>query len=315
MLAFSRRFLQKIIILIVRPYVVREYVGWGKVYSAFVGDYRRDWFWNDSPIKSIRGKLHGYTMHLDLSKWSDRSTYFLGRWYDLEMQLFLSDLIKRGDTVIDVGANRGMFALAASRLLGDLGKVICFEPNPGCLRLLNQEIVSNDIKNIVVHPVGLGEREEELALSVPFISSGEGTFGTSQYGEEATYKIKAKIMKGDDLLGEQNPCLIKIDVEGFECNVIAGLTKTINRHHPIIVTEVVPELLGACGFSVADLVRLMQRNGYEGYKLSLTTKSGRYTWGVAPLSTADSSHYDAVWIHPASRNETVSIFSRQFRGR
>ena len=100
---------------------MREYVGWGKVYSIFVGDYRRNWFWNASPIKTIRGKLHGYLMHLDLSNWSDRSTYFLGRWYDLELQLLMSDLIKQGDTVADIGANRGMFALVASRLVGDDG--------------------------------------------------------------------------------------------------------------------------------------------------------------------------------------------------
>src|SRR4051812_38148301 len=114
----SLRTVQKFVILMVRPYVVRELPGWGKIY-AFVGDYRRDWLWSAAPIMTIRGKLHGHVMHLDLSKWSDRSAYFLGRWYDLAMQLLMSDLIKRGDVVLDVGANRGMFALAASHLLGD----------------------------------------------------------------------------------------------------------------------------------------------------------------------------------------------------
>jgi FkbM family methyltransferase len=303
---------QNIIILVVRPYVMSEFLGWGKVYVALVGGYKRDWLWIGCPIKTIRGKLHGYIVHLDLSKWPDRSTYFLGRWLDLAMQLFVNDLVKQGDTVVDVGANRGEFALFASRLLGDSGKVICFEPNPNCLKILDQEIASNQIKNILINRVALGEREEELALSVPFVNSGEGTFGRSAYGKEATYQVKVKIKNGDDLLTDQHPCLIKIDVEGFECNAIAGLANTINRHHPIIVTEIVPQHLAACGFSVADLVRLMRRNGYEGFKLGLRKEHGRYTWEVTRFEMEDGN-CDAVWIHSASNSDHVAIFAKHMR--
>ena len=115
------RTMQSIIILTVRPYVIRELPGWGKLY-AFVAGHTRDWLWAGAPVKTIRGKLHGYVLQLDLSKWSDRSTYFLGRWYDLEIQLFMADMIGPGDTVVDIGANRGNFALAASRLLGNAGQ-------------------------------------------------------------------------------------------------------------------------------------------------------------------------------------------------
>jgi FkbM family methyltransferase len=299
------RSLQNIIILIVRPYVVRELFGWGKLY-ALIGDYRRDWLWMGAPIKAIRGKVHGYIMHLDLSKWSSRSTYFLGRWNNLEMQLFMSDLLRPADTVVDVGANNGMFSLVASSLLGDSGKVICFEPNPSCLRVLDQQIVSNQIRNILVHGVGLGEEEGELTLSIPFFNSGEGTFGASIYSERETYKVKANIIKGDDLLLDQNPTLIKIDVEGFECSVLAGLGKTIRRHHPIIVTEIVPRQLAACGFSIRDLVELMRRDGYEGYKLRLRKVHGYYTWEAGRLKMEDRD-YDAVWIHPASSRDRVEI--------
>ena len=61
----------------------------------------------------------------------------------------MNALIRPGDTVIDVGANRGMFALNASYLVGKNGRVICFEPNPNCLKVLRYEIESNDIDNIV----------------------------------------------------------------------------------------------------------------------------------------------------------------------
>src|SRR5438045_2130627 len=102
------RILQTTIILTIRPYIVRELPGWGTIYSAFVGDYTRNWLWFNGPIRTIREKTTGFTMTFDLSQWSDRSTYFLGRWVELGMQLFMADMIRSGDTVVDVGANRGM---------------------------------------------------------------------------------------------------------------------------------------------------------------------------------------------------------------
>ena len=100
------------------------------MYSTFVGGYEREWFWRDNQTKSIKGKIHGYEMPLNLGRWPDRAVFFLGRWYDLGTQLLLQAVIEVGDVVVDVGANQGMFALLASKLVGATGGVICFEPNP-----------------------------------------------------------------------------------------------------------------------------------------------------------------------------------------
>lgn len=308
---FCRRLLQNIIIVFVRPYVVRELPGWGKLYAAIVGDYRRNWLWAGAQTKTIRGKMHGYLMHLNLSSWPDRLTYFLGRWYDLDMQLFINDLIRHGDTVVDVGAHRGDFALVASHLVGAEGKVICFEPNLKCLTLLEQEVVSNRIDNVIVYHFGLGEREEELeqnrytlALSVSENSKAENAVPSD---EKITDQVRVKIKRGDGFLANERVRLIKVDVEGFECNVIKGLVNTISRDHPIIVTEVWPQNLAACGFSVMDLVALMKRNGYEGYKLGLMKEKGRYTWQLSGFDT--ESNYDAVWMHRASNSDQVRVIN------
>ena len=124
--------------------------------------------------------------------------------------------------------------------------------------------------------------------------------------------MKVKIKKGDDLLKGQHPRLIKIDVEGFECNVIAGLADTINQHQPIIVTEIVPRHLAACGFSVEDLLRLMRRSGYEGYRLGLRKKGGSYTWELARFDMKDQD-YDAVWIHPSSNSDYLAVLNNHIR--
>jgi FkbM family methyltransferase len=290
--------LQSTIIFASRPYIRRELPGWGRIFQL-VSSHQRAWLWSGAAPKTVRGKLHNYVMHLDITQWADRSTYFLERWYDLGTQSFISDALSPGDTVVDVGANRGMFALIASRLVGDTGKVICFEPNPNCIAILEREIQTNTISNILIHKFALGEREQVLTLSVPNFNSGEGTFGESPYSEDVTYRVQTPIKVGDLVLENKQPSLIKIDVEGFECDVIAGLTRTIDRHHPIVLTEVAQKHLLACGSSIQNLQDLMEQRGYEGFTLGLKKINGQYQWDLTRFDPR-LEYSDAAWIHRSS---------------
>src|SRR5436309_15237793 len=86
--------------LLALPYVRRELPGWGTVarYAGIFDEHR----WRGADPRTIRGKLHGYQLHLDLADWSDRQTFFLGRFYELETQLTLRALLRGGDTLVDV---------------------------------------------------------------------------------------------------------------------------------------------------------------------------------------------------------------------
>jgi FkbM family methyltransferase len=289
------RMLQSLIISTVRPYVVRELPGWGKFYVAFLS-YKRDWLWRGAAVRAMRGKIHGYTMHLELTHWPDRLTYFLGRWYDLDTQLFLADVIKAGDTVIDVGANRGNFALACVRLVGEAGKVICFEPNPSVAQKFEREISANSIKNISLHQAGLGAEATVLTLSVPLVNSGEATFGVIDYEAKDVYEVNVPVLVGDQALAGERPNLIKIDVEGFECKVITGLTETLRRDKPIVITEVVPHHLERCGASYKQLLALMTDLGYEPFRLVTRKDQGKYKWALGDIPTQDDACFDAVWL-------------------
>lgn len=67
--------------LLALPYARLELPGWGQLLKK-VGVYRNE-LWEHTLTRTIRGKWHGYLMTLDLSNWSERQTYFLGRFYDL----------------------------------------------------------------------------------------------------------------------------------------------------------------------------------------------------------------------------------------
>jgi FkbM family methyltransferase len=296
---------QEVVILIARPYIRRELPGWGRFFGA-VANYRRNWLWRDAPSKTIAAKNHGYLLYLDLSIWTDRFTFFLGRWYDLESQLLLKDLVRPGDTVVDVGANRGDFALCASHAVGPNGLVLCFEPNPRCQSSLSRTLELNGLTNIRIHPFGLSDRDENLVLSIPAINSGEATFGRSKYNDAD--QVLSEVKRGDPILADYVPSLVKIDVEGFEHNVVTGLAGMLQRHRPIVLMELIASHQIACGSSVEALTSLMRGLGYVGFKIRLQRRLGahvyRHVYRLIALDE-DIGDCDAIWVHREAIPEII----------
>lgn len=308
----AKRIYQYFVTLIALPYIRREMRGWGKVLQ-FVAGYKRDWLWSDAPEVTVRGRMfHNYEMRLALNGWADRWSYFLGRWYDLETQLILRDLVAPGSTVIDIGANRGMFALAASQAVGSDGRVICFEPNPNCQNIFDRDIAANNITNVTLHRCGLGEHDDELTLVVPFHNSGAGTFGAGLYDRDITYQAKVPVQIGDKILAGEKPVLIKIDVEGFERSVLAGLSTTIQKHHPIVLHEVAPAYLKASGSSLREISGLMKGHGYRGFRVGLERQNGKHTWTLHDLPD-DDRDFDAAWFHSDTLRDRATILNTRLR--
>lgn len=250
--------MQQLIIGLARPYILRELPGWGYLYRWAVGDERqREWFWAKAPSLTVRGKLHGFEMKLDLSHWSDRSTYFLGRWIDLHNQLFMLDLLEPGNTVVDVSAYRGSFALVASRLVGQRGKVVCFDADPHNTAHVERDIAANGIANIVVERAGLTDAQ----------------------------------------LRDDHPALIKIGGEEDEFRVIAELSQTIERDHPVLLTEVPSAQDAQRDQSMLQLMAVLAARGYSGFTLVLRRHGVLgHGWALAPLHGAKRA-VNAVWFH------------------
>ncbi|MGK7894542.1 MAG: FkbM family methyltransferase [Xenococcus sp. (in: cyanobacteria)] len=157
--------------------------------------------------------------------------------FEPKMVKLFQTLITEDDIVIDVGANIG----CTSILFGELAKqVFSFEPSPTTFNLLQKNIKQSELENITLLNYALGSREtvSEITYAKSNRSGGFISNKTTIITGHITEKIKVK--KLDDIIHDLNITklnFIKIDVEGFEKEVIEGAKKTIDKFKPIIVLE------------------------------------------------------------------------------
>ena len=143
--------------------------------------------------------------------------------------------LKSDSTVIDVGANIGVTTVAAARCVTK-GRVLSIEPSPKAFGYLEKCISKNALANVTILNVGAGATEGKMTfVESEFLA---GSYVALDAREESTSSVQIltldSIVKDQNL---QNIGLIKIDVEGFELDVLLGSTEIISRFQPRFVME------------------------------------------------------------------------------
>lgn len=300
------------------PYTRHELPGWGYIFKTLkVSGVEHHSLWKSAPTKTIRHSWHNHLMKLDLSNWSERHTYFLGRYYDLDLQLAMNQVLKSGDRFVDIGANIGMISLHGAALVGNSGQIDSFEPNPECCRRIKEFLELNNIGHVKLHEVGLSDVPDTLTLSEISQHSGMGTLtlpsGVKDELISKTFEVSVSV--GDDILTKNSKPIkfIKIDVEGFEYRVLKGLEKTLKTWNPIVVTEVSwkpvvkTEESRNCADNVAtnplEIYHFMKKLGYLPYGLTTKRRFLRHRLALTPICEDEMKNptfTDFLWLHPES---------------
>jgi FkbM family methyltransferase len=161
----------------------------------------------------------------------DRDAYLYGTYDWDKIAPFLAQATRRG-TIADVGANIGNHALAFAR---HFERVIAFEPNPQIWPAIERNIALNPWANIDLRKVGLSDEAAELPI---YVNDNHG-LSTLLAGElDNANQVSARIVVGDDELADVKIDALKIDVQGFEPNVLRGLRRTIAASRPLIWVEI-----------------------------------------------------------------------------
>jgi FkbM family methyltransferase len=152
---------------------------------------------------------------------------------------FIISLLKIGDTVLDVGANVGTVAIPIAKSIGVSGNVVCVEASPTIFQYLQSNITNNNITNIRAICTLVGETDGE---QVKFYDAPTTSFGMGGRSRYPGYQESIVISKRVDTILEETalspPRIMKIDVEGYELNVLRSAERALrSEQSPIVIFE------------------------------------------------------------------------------
>lgn len=223
----------------------------------------------------------------NLNSFVDWSVYFYGA-YEKEYLYFLRDLIKdsSGPVFIDVGANVGNHSMFMSQYCKE---VYAFEPNPNVRKRLEEKIKINAKTNVHVHGFGLADKDADLQFFSPKgANQGTGSF-VPEYSQNNEAGLVLKVVNADKYLfelGLSKIDLIKIDVEGFERNVLTGLRDVMQKYRPKLTVEYSATTMKSFA-SLEELAGLLPAN----YKIERIF-SNATTWMIFNSPKCRLGHFD-----------------------
>ena len=173
--------------------------------------------------------------------------------------------VQAGDVVWDVGANQGLYSNLFSKIVGSSGMVVAFEPSPSNFNELICKCTHN--KNIDFYNFGLGLKNKR----VNFVQGLDDLGATSmvELSKDGQTNDSVEIFSGDFLVLERGvaaPSVIKIDVEGYELEVLEGMKNLILKSSTlrVIGVEVHFTLLRLRGYKNAAKIieEMLSKNGF-----------------------------------------------------
>lgn len=203
----------------------------------------------------------------------DRTIYLLFHKFGLmglDDAKIYEKYIKKGMTVIDVGANIGIYTGLFSKLVGPQGKVIAIEPaidNWLALKLAKDQ---NNWANVEIYNHALSESEGTMFVSYGILNSGN-TILTTDKNHNLSHKISTLTL--DQIIDDKPVDFIKIDVQGWEASVLKGAQRTLLNNRPLVVRlEILPFALKDAGSSAAEVFSILEKSGLKNESLGKTKK-------------------------------------------
>jgi FkbM family methyltransferase len=166
--------------------------------------------------------------------------------------------LTEGSTFLDIGGNKGDFALFAAAIVGKSGRVVCFEPHPDNASWIRKSVALNGFGNVRVEELALSDRLGEAELNIGG-KSGQHSLETRKRDRGT---VTVRTMDLDKYLraeGIGRIDAIKIDVEGAEDKVISGALETLQRDRPVMFLDV--HSIGA--ERLEDLAGRLNAQGYR----------------------------------------------------
>lgn len=215
-------------------------------------------------IQKLPTYYNGYLLWLPKKNW--KTIYCK---YEPWTAHAIKSYLNPGDNFWDIGAHSGWFSLFAAKVTGPKGRVFSFEPAPDVFELLSTNI--QGIASIKAVQCGVGNADTVAT----FTSQGEASTGSfvedvtkiSQNWQPKTpiRKVEVNIRRLDTLVEEFGNCpnLVKIDVEGFEVEVLKGAHRLLSTSQPTLIIEIHPTRIKLSGDSEDMVFEILGKHRYK----------------------------------------------------
>ena len=191
----------------------------------------------------------------------------------------VADLLRRsvhpGSTVLNVGANTGLYVLQLARILGGIGRIVAFEPNPATADILRRHIRMNGLESlVVVEELAAGASPGSARLFDTTAGSGQSRLGAPHpvfIGRGKPGAVDVRVVTIDDYCREHglDPDWLVVDVEGYEMDVLRGAAETFRRRPSLAaVVEIHPNIWRSIEEGRARLISVLQDLGLEARALT-----------------------------------------------
>jgi len=187
---------------------------------------------------------------------------FFKRRQDKQDIALMQQHIKKGDIVLDIGANIGFYTKILSDLVGETGKVYAFEPDKTNFHHLRNN--TQNLTNVEFINKAVSDKTGKITLyKSELLNVDHKTYETENYTE----KIEIDCVAADDVVSDKKVDFIKIDIQGFEYFAFQGMQQIFDKNKNLkIITEFYPLGLHNAKINPLDFFELLWQNNFVVYK-------------------------------------------------
>jgi FkbM family methyltransferase len=160
---------------------------------------------------------------------------------DGEHLTIIKNKLSPSDCFIDVGANIGQYSLFASKCIPS-GRVISFEPVKEIFNQFKESVFKNKIQNITLYNKACGDSKQHVTIYKKNGDAGGSSIINLDFGKKETVELIEVVTLDDILINIEKISFIKIDVEGYEYEVLCGAQKIIHKFKPVLLIEYSPHI-------------------------------------------------------------------------
>lgn len=205
-------------------------------------------------------KVNGYKMMLNSSKKGIHSDLLEAGIREPLATKIVEKKTKPGEVVLEVGANIGYYTIMQSKIIGKSGRIYAIEPISDNLNYLRRNINLNNLKNVEVHPIALREKNKKLEI---FTFEEANLNSAIKWSDRNLGSETVVGMTMDSFLkGKRSPNWIRMDVEGYEWNILMGAKKSLkNKNLKNLFIEVHFDLLPRK--KIEAIFKLLKENNFK----------------------------------------------------